>query len=389
MQENPLTPKLILLGAGASVPAGVPAAKPMFDKIYATLKAEQLFWNLTGPAINLAIAGIQFRNATVDQSPLNQIDIEELYAILRDLANRNLNSLAPFVGSWSQELISVENPNLVGFGNMLADMLELDLYEGINNSFKSARSRDISLPKFRKALDSTLRVIGGEGASNSFINACDAILSLIVSSVWIKDENQVNYLKPLIDSSLKKNLWIASLNYDNAIELAAGKAGISVDLGITKNKAGALFLNNRHISLAKLHGSVDWEITKDLTVDIKGSPINRPALIFGAGNKLKVEGPYLDLLLSFRNQLNVSNHLDVYGYSFRDAHVNHLILSWLSQNDEGSIDVVDPSISKEEIFANINKGLEGGQRIRSELIEKRIEVNRCCIQDWILQKYPA
>ena len=385
--ENSIHPSLILIGAGASVPAGIPSAKPMFNEIYSKLKAEPMFWKDNGSAINLAIGGIQFKNATVEQSPLNQIDIEELFATLRDLANRNLSSIAPFVGSWSQELLSVENPKLMGFAGMLADTLAADLNEMTGRGVRSGRFQEAYLPNYRHALESTLRVINGEGGHNVFTNASDVILRLIVDAVWIKDANRVEYLKPLIASSLKKNLWIASLNYDNAIELAAQQAGMSVDLGIKEGKAGAIFLNNKHISLAKLHGSVNWEIAQDLTMSVKQEPIDNPELIFGAGNKLKVEGPYLDLLLSFRDQLNRSKHLEVYGYSFRDAHVNFMILSWLSQKDDASIVIVDPFMSKDEVFENINKGLSGGQRIRTGLIDKRILMHNFGIEEFLNKKY--
>ena len=387
MEENTLNPKLILFGAGASVPAGIPSAIDMFEKIYTDLSAEKAIWNEIGGAINLAIGGIQLRNATINQRPLVKIDIEDLYATLRELTYRNQNIIAPFVGSWSQELISVESPKLKEYSGLLTDMLELDLRETFNrNQFSSTRSTEVNLPKFRDALRSTLRVINGEGASSEFVFACEVILSQISNRVWISDADKVSYLDPLIKSSNKRPLWIASLNYDNAIELAAARGGVSVDIGIQANKVGANFLGLKPLSLAKLHGSVNWSINQALTMDIEDKVSRNPALIFGAGNKLKVEGPYLDLLLAFRNQLNKSKQLEVFGYSFRDSHVNHLLLSWLSQNPDAIIDVIDPALTKEMLFANWNKGLEG-QTVRSEVLDKKILIHRLSISDWISTHY--
>lgn len=383
MHENILKPRLILFGAGASVPAGIPTAVDMYEKIYKDLKVQEEIWSEIGPAINLAIGGIQLRNATVNQNPLDKIDVEDLYSTLKELEHRNLNIIASFVGSWSQELVSVENPKLKEYSELLTSTLELDLSGIFNRStIQSERTIGISLPKFRGVLSSMLRVISGEGTLNKFKFACQVILAKICQIVWVSDANKVSYLNPLIKSSNKQPLWIASLNYDNVIELAAERGGISVDIGIQANHAGASFHGIKPLSLAKLHGSVNWSINQNLMIDVDNKINMNPALIFGSGNKLKVEGPYLDLLLAFRNQLNVSNKLEVCGYSFRDAHVNHLLLSWLSQNPDAMMDVIDMHLTKEMLFANWNKGLEG-KTVRSEILEKRILVHNLSIDKWI------
>jgi hypothetical protein len=73
----------------------------------------------------------------------------------------------------------------------------------------------------------------------------------------------------------------------------------------------------------------------------------RSAVIFGGKNKLTAEGPFLDLLFWFRQTLQLSNELVVIGYSFRDDHVNHTILSWLRASDTNRLIVITRSSSIE------------------------------------------
>jgi SIR2-like domain len=64
----------------------------------------------------------------------------------------------------------------------------------------------------------------------------------------------------------------------------------------------------------------------------------RPAIIFGQGNKLTAEGPYLELLRRFLEDLEDYSTLLVIGYSFCDPHVNHYIARWF--NDEPNRHVI-------------------------------------------------
>ncbi len=64
-------------------------------------------------------------------------------------------------------------------------------------------------------------------------------------------------------------------------------------------------------------------------------------VIFGQHNKLTAEGPFLDLLKRFDEQLQNSDLLTVVGYSFRDSHINFYISKFLNQYG-GKIRIVDP-----------------------------------------------
>jgi hypothetical protein len=91
----------------------------------------------------------------------------------------------------------------------------------------------------------------------------------------------------------------------------------------------------------------------------------RPALIFGGRNKLTAEGPFLDLLRVFKQELSRCTVLTVIGYSFRDDHVNEYISQWLNESGEHTIRVVDPGFSQ-------TPGTYGRQLLRLE--GNRVEV---------------
>jgi hypothetical protein len=55
---------------------------------------------------------------------------------------------------------------------------------------------------------------------------------LLAEIVWLEDTSKVCYLLPLFYGAGEKPLTIATLNYDNAIELAAASANIPIEIGI-------------------------------------------------------------------------------------------------------------------------------------------------------------
>lgn len=77
-------------------------------------------------------------------------------------------------------------------------------------------------------------------------------------------------------------------------------------------------------------------------------------MIFGAGNRLRPDGPYLDLYREFKDVLAEDRQVIVIGYSFRDAHVNEAVRRWvLEHGQEGALlrigsltDVVPPIVNR-------------------------------------------
>jgi hypothetical protein len=109
------------------------------------------------------------------------------------------------------------------------------------------------------------------------------------------------------------------------------------------------------IKLLKLHGSIDWILQPSQRSNerpmphtivrlrtLADGPTTRPAIVFGQRNKLRPDGPFLDLLCEFREELKHSTHLVIIGYSFRDAHINQYIADWLNDDKRNTIAAIDP-----------------------------------------------
>jgi hypothetical protein len=204
----------------------------------------------------------------------------------------------------------------------------------------------------------------------------------LITYAWIRDPAKVTYLLPLIRSAAENPLWIASLNYDNAIELAASECGVVCDAGVAKGRPGVEFDLGSPICLAKLHGSVTWNLTGDSKVAIQDQPRGNVALIFGAGNKLRIEGPYLDLLLAFRAQLASVRHVEVCGYSFRDAHINHMLRIWLLRDPEARITVFDPHLTLDLVADNLDSTLDDGAKINRKWLAERVSIQKESAEVW-------
>jgi len=139
--------------------------------------------------------------------------------------------------------------------------------------------------------------------------------------------SEVRYLIPLVRGSLGGT--IATLNYDNAVELAGGPR-------VTDHRD-----QTKHIKvpderpgiarLLKLHGSLDWKRVADDVLS-GAAPLGvveyDPAIVFGAGNKLRYHGPFLSLIAEFHRVLDRSSHVVTIGYSFRDPHITNALRIW-------------------------------------------------------------
>ena len=64
-------------------------------------------------------------------------------------------------------------------------------------------------------------------------------------------------------------------------------------------------------------------------------------MMFGQRNKLTAEGPFLDALRTFRQELGSATTLTIIGYSFRDDHINQYIAAWFNVDSDHRIRIVN------------------------------------------------
>jgi hypothetical protein len=177
----------------------------------------------------------------------------------------------------------------------------------------------------------------------------DALYDALWSILWLypSDQPDVRYLRYLLLSM--RGGTIVTLNYDNALEQASlSGTGRQLDAGpYPKDYSIPMPGWDRAnvVRVIKLHGSLGWK-TDPRTGHVSDQdpndvPMSRlvnqmmtsrppvPGIIFGAGNKLRPDGPYLDLYVEFKEALWRARRLIVIGYGWSDEHINEVIRRWL------------------------------------------------------------
>jgi hypothetical protein len=291
-----------LLGAGASADAGLPIASQLTSRALELIDSTPSDHSVAGDALKFVIATVR-RDALRDgASPKDMPDIEAVVGAAQLLARRDRLEVAPFIEAW--------NP-----------MVEI-----LTNK---RRNRD------------------------TFDHLYYTLVRMLRVELLIPLPHRLSYLAPLVRQGQDGRTVIATLNYDLSIETAAQHLDVPLALGTeTWNREWRLTFLESGINLIKLHGSIDWDRWANSVTDsdMKRTDMT-PLVLYGARDKLRSEGPFLELRAAFQAELRVSRYLVVVGYSFRDRHVNELIENWLARVRDSKLIVVDPGFPEHLNYA--------------------------------------
>lgn len=313
--------EMILLGAGASVEAGIPDTYDM-TKIIAEEFRKDISMQRHAHLISFVIGGLLFQKGIRDEDPLGGgVNVEELFNAVQLLAERDTLEAAPFVGSWHsmvqefdkvraspphldrlyrliyegviKEILNALPHSLPAFGDRDIDRALEDTIKAMANNrhawyssnsvgrkvgeyvvkivkdwFDKLRYRTPSAQydfarEFRDAVE---RMKEQSGGGEIFADTAEAMIHMLTNIAWIDRKERVEYLKPLLVLvHAQKRLIIVTLNYDNGIELLAQSNKVAYTTGIEEwSKTGSFTPTNAGISLLKLHGSIDWSLQRDL-----------------------------------------------------------------------------------------------------------------------------
>ena len=377
--------ELFLLGAGSSIEAGVPGAYKMTNEMLARVAEDDIAQHKRiDKILQFVAAGLIFQQGIKGENPFNGVNIEDLFNAVKSLSDRQKSVLVPFISAWHPQLVALESGKMAGFTSRdiletinepieehiseamqeLKKQIEQDIERLLNGKHISShhnRNKEIKTfrasSRFESHLTDAIRqvVIGGDG--ELFQSAAEVMILKLVEMVWITDLDKVNYLVPLVQYAKETKSTIATLNYDNAIELAGKIANVEIDTGFDRwSTSGDFIFEAEKTPLLKLHGSIDWALTDGQTSTNKPLPYQiiervnidenrqrglKPAVVFGGTNKLTAKGPFLSLIRSFEQHLSKTELLTIIGYSFRDEHVNEFITNWFNGNSARKIRVID------------------------------------------------
>lgn len=284
---------ILLLGAGASVEAGIPDSNDMVREIENIVSGEASEWSRFKDLYRYIKSSVLYADGLEgifgNNVPFN---IERLVNVLDELRKKERHTLYPFVGAWNPKLLDVA-------GNEFENVHE----------FRSAiihilRNKWIALPKREKA-----------------------------SYYWglLRFQNEYEY-----------PLRVFSLNYDLCIEETCGLK--NVQRGFSGREWDWRLFDETSddpvpLLLYKLHGSTDWHFTSNDRVTYSDSTSSITdedvALIFGTSYKLQYVDPFLFLAYELRRwTLDAARVIVCVGYGFSDDHINGILRQALRQNGE-------------------------------------------------------
>ena len=387
-ESDPVAPRrMVLLGAGASAPAGIPTAVEMTRKTAALLEDTTL-----RRAFNVVAGGIQMGAGWDALLGTDwQVDIESVMNAAQLLANRFDAELAPFVGTWHPVLEELEHQEFRTFGRTSLRSPPDRLPTTIAGRIDAGDLANRVLRQNYEAFNGLREFLGRRPDGSLFVRLREQLTQNLVKLTFLEDASSVTYLGPLIKAAEAGRMPVATLNYDNSVELAADTFGVAYDRGIsgsefvsTLQRDGDARRAGNCFPYLKLHGSVDWfwkklHLPRDkvpahmIKTEFRQVPVaemkdakrrdsvtvNRFSedlvVVFGGKNKLTAEGPFLDLLFWFKSELARCAQLIVIGYSFRDEHINHFIVSWFKADASRRMTVVsiNPDLERAPLFAKL------------------------------------
>lgn len=342
----------MLLGAGASVDAGLPTSAQLTDQLlrHPNVGNDPGF-NDVAWALNAAVGALVAHRAANRQLASEPIDVESLFSAVQMLAERDNLEVAPFVGSWNSSVVQATSsrPPRPQWG---ADLVRA--IQSPRNHSSDRVGREV-----QQVLTEVLSYHLRPGDSTRLYRDLEhKMIAALHDLLAVTNEERVNYLGHLFD--LADGVQIATLNYDLTVEAAAKIRKVELDRGIERWRGGfdwSWDIDSSIPTLLKLHGSLDWAYRPSghkslpLTrVEVANGPGSRrdTAIIFGRREKLRSKGPFLAMLAAFQEWLRETSHLVVIGYSFQDEHINTAFAEWISSRKGALLTIIDPTFPRSQ-----------------------------------------
>lgn len=297
---------VVLLGAGASVDAGIPHSYEMVSKLELLLK-EDKDWKKFSHLYNYIKSSIIYADGIKGRF-ISGFNIERLVSTLDDLRKGDEHPLYPFIGAWSPKLAEVAGSSLE------------------------------RLQEFREKI----------------------VLKLRDEWVQLKYDENASYYAQFCDfqKEYEHPLRIFTLNYDLCVEKSCAEANLQRGFGDDKTWDWRVFdpieEQTPDIYLYKMHGSIDWEREENGKVTFRDAPthigVDNLEIIFGTTYKLQYVDPFLFFAYEFRRwTLSMARIIIALGYGFCDEHINGILSQALKSNSNTKIlAIIGPGDSERE-----------------------------------------
>lgn len=307
---------VFLLGAGASVEAGIPMSAEMIDKIEGLLKGH-VDWKRFNALYNHVKSAIHYSAGLKGQfGKLVPFNIETVVNALYELERNEEHPLYPFIASWNSRFVAL--------------------------------------------------------AENDFANV-KAFRRLILKELkrWMcpEDNSPGEYYRGFIalQRALTYPLHVFSLNYDLCLERLSSDS-FHVETGFAGHGPNHLWDWERfeqaltdsgpgplpQLFLYKLHGSINWKRDEGKNLfaveQIENVDSDSMDVIFGRDFKLEAADPYLFYAYQFRRFTLQAKLIVAIGYGFADSHINKILTQALRSNSARKMVVVARCINDEQVL---------------------------------------
>ena len=356
---------LIFTGAGCSVDAGLLTTQSLAARLDDLLSdpartggySQELL-----PRYRFVCGALAMSRARAGHSPFDSVNVEEVFSAVQLLAERRKLEVSPFVAQWIDGVDSLD----VGLmQRQQADSILRGIGEYMQSGAKSSEERWRIIGDFRTNFETCVKGLGS-GEGHGYKDLTYWMTRVLVDALQVTDISRVDYLDPLVQAARDSRCGaFVTLNYDLTAEMAFDAAGCAVDVGIQPDggfdisrldKLTGIGMREAGdpVPLLKLHGSISWThvMSHGRLIQIPWTgdfSQHSPVLVFGQREKLRHDGPFLDLLSVFRRVLASCDGVLVVGYSFRDTHINHYLQQWLQASETNRLVVLSPGNPVEDV----------------------------------------
>lgn len=334
----------ILLGAGASIPAGYPSTPYITDRV------------LTGQGVTrhssstYEIGGdAPPTGRTLAANKMAKLINTEIEYYVKNILNRSVNyeDLSYTAQQiWDELMGELDDPLLFESTKRIRTKADFIVSESANVTQDGLNSFD------------------------SLISETCNYISDIVWRMLARDASclsHLNFINHIHKSSTITN--ISTLSHDTHIETFLEQSNIPFSDGFLEPETDVRFWGNKFspdskIPFLKLHGSVNWfyfasqnengseqglgiplhyDHTRTRNGDYRDSSY-RPELLIGTFNKIQKysTGIYLDIYYKFRATLRKTDKLVICGYSFGDKGINSELLRWFYEQQNRQFIMIHP-----------------------------------------------
>ena len=200
----------------------------------------------------------------------------------------------------------------------------------------------------------------------------------------VVNKDGINYLAPLI--GFQKPINIFSVNYDTCIEMLSIKHKLTYTDGFGLYWNPELFGKDFDIKLFKLHGSIIWyrtdwgnyvklpvEIGESDKITLIGGEIASPFILYPMGRKWEYAEPLEYLTTKLQKCLKDAKVCIVIGYSFRDDYIRNIFFEAAKENKKLTIVLISPNAW--EVFKEKLRFIDEEKVISSPIYEMVICFN--------------